>query len=123
METVANRIVSGEITVLRRYIFLAVGGNQVFRATKTKIFTQLKDIVMFTLAKNTVAKIFIAGVLPRPNRIHVKEFIKKYNRYVAAAVKKLQKESHQDLLHPCTITVPSGQQNPVPFLSGFVQTK
>ena len=42
LQTITNRIVSGEIDVSKCYIFLMVAGNQVFRAVKTIIANELK---------------------------------------------------------------------------------
>ena len=93
-QTITNRVVSGEITVMRRYIFLMIGSNQVFRATKAKIYNDLNMLTMCISNKNTVAKIFVAGVLPRPAKDeYAKYYIITMNRFLAAAAKKIQKQN------------------------------
>ena len=64
IQTITNRVISGEITVARRYIFLMIGGNQVFRAKKTVVHNELNMLIMCILGKTPVAKIFVASVLP-----------------------------------------------------------
>ena len=91
-QTITNRVVSGEITVARRYIFVMIGGNQVFRASKTGVARELRMLVECITGKNNVAKIFIVGVLPCPGKPHAVYYIKQFNRYLAAATKKLQKQ-------------------------------
>ena len=93
LQTITNRIVSGEIDVSKRYIFLMVGGNQVFRAVKTIIANELKMLSQCIIGRNPVAKIFVAGVLPRPSKLHAKFYITRFNRFLAAGVKKIQKDN------------------------------
>ena len=92
IQTITNRVVLGEITVMRRYIFLAIGANQVFRVQKQIICKEIKFLVLCILAKNPVTKVFISGVLPRLGKLHAKTYIHDFNRYLAAAIKKTQKE-------------------------------
>ena len=93
IQTIINRVISGEITVARRYIFLMIGGNQVFRAKKTLVHNKLNMLTLCVLGKNPVAKIFVAGVLPRPVKDHyAKDYIRDFNRFLCAAVKKIQKQ-------------------------------
>ena len=93
LQTIFNRILSGEIIVSKRYIFLMVGSNQVFRAIKTKIHNELELIINAIVAKNQVAKIFIASILPRPAKDeYAKVYIMKMNRFLSASVKKLQRK-------------------------------
>ena len=91
-ETITNRVGSGEITVARRYIFLMIGNNQIFRAVKTAVQRDLRFLITCIIGRNLVAKIFISGILPRPGKPHARQYVKNFNRYLAAAVKKIQKE-------------------------------
>ena len=92
MQTICNRINKNEIDVNKRYIFIMVGKNQVFRAVRTKVYKEMFDIIKAIVIKNPMAKMFIAGVLPRPacNQL-AKPKIIAINRFLASAVKRIQK--------------------------------
>ena len=93
IQTITNRVISGEITVARRYIFLMIGGNQVFRAKKTVVHNELNMLIMCILGKTPVAKIFVASVLRWPAKDHyAKDYIRNFNIFLCAAVKKIQKQ-------------------------------
>ena len=93
IQTITNRIISGEITVRRRCIFLMISSNQVFRATKTVVQNELKMLILCILGKNPVAKVFVSGVMPRPAKDqYAKNYIRDFNRRLSGTVKKIQKE-------------------------------
>lgn len=81
-------LVKDEMLVVdRRYIFVQLGGNQVRTGERTKIYSQVLDLVVYIRNKNATSKIFFIGVLPRViDNEQIKPFIMKFNRWLAAAV-------------------------------------
>ena len=70
IKTLCNRVKSGEAIVNRRYLFVMIGANQVFRAIKSSTYQELKMLIQQIRIINNQAKIFICGVLPHP--LHAK---------------------------------------------------
>ena len=92
INTLYNRVLSGEATVGRRYIFIMIGANQVFRAIRSETFKALKQLIVAIFSKNAPSKVFFAGVLPRPAHNAVaKPKIMEFNRLISTSIKKLKK--------------------------------
>ena len=90
LKTIPNRIENNQIQVQHRYVFLGVDANQVFRATRAGTFQQIKVLITAIRNRNQNGKIFMVGVLPRPSHNELaKPYIKDFNRFVAASVKRL----------------------------------
>ena len=85
MESIDNKLV----TVDRRYIFLALGGNQLRTSTRQSVSMQVLELVSKIRDKNEESRIFFVGVLPRPvENAEVKPLIVKFNRFLMQAVEK-----------------------------------
>ena len=105
---------------MKRYVFIMIGSNQVFRAKKCQIFQELKLLMLAILAKNPIAKVFFGGVLPRPNNNEVcKPVITSYNRHLSAAVKRLQKEFTRVFYIPCQVFFQQESEFDVLFEQGL----
>ena len=85
LESIDNKL----ITVDKKYIFIALGGNQLCTSTRQSVSMQVLELVSKIRDKNEKSRIYFVGVLPRPiENIEVKPLIVKFNRFLAAAVEK-----------------------------------
>ena len=88
-----EKIENDAVNIYKRYIFLVVGGNNCYNIKKTEVFHQIRMICYAIFSRNEVAKIFFSGVLPQFKLLWMsRQQITQYNRYLCAAIKKLQKE-------------------------------
>ena len=65
-ESITKGVNEGSILVDRKYVFLAVGANQVRSGERNKIFQQVLELVVAIRERNKDSRIFFTGILPRP---------------------------------------------------------
>ena len=88
--SVTEAIKKGEIAVNRKYIFIALGGNQVRTCNVDMAFNIVLDLTVTIREKNPDSRLFIVAVLPRPvdNNI-VKPMVAKFNRWISLAAERV----------------------------------
>ena len=90
-QTVLQKILDGEVTVQRKYVFIQIGSNQVQLGTRSMVYRLIGRIVQAIRQVNKNARVFFVGVLPRPiDNEQVKPKICEFNRFLAGAVKNVK---------------------------------
>ena len=93
LQSVAWKIQHDVLIIQRRYIFLLIGHNQLWTATKGTIQDAVAEIVDEIRCRNPAAHIYFSTLLPRPiDNIEAKPKIVKFNRNLFQAVKKVQQK-------------------------------
>ena len=93
LATLRNRVETGEAKVDKHYIFVMIGANQVFRATRVLVVQEVKALAYSIFVRNANAKVFFVGVLPRPSHNMIaKPRITEFNRFLNTAMKKIKKQ-------------------------------
>ena len=93
-ELLRKRVESDYVDVMKRYIFLLIGGNIVFSPTvsRTTVQQQISMLLYAIYSRNPVAKIFFGGILPQLKFQHFgRKKVVAANRHLAAAIAKLSK--------------------------------
>ena len=89
--SVTSQIRQGDIAVNRKYIFIALGANQIRTAEGELEFQWILNLVVAIRERNNDSRIFITGVLPRPvENLAAKPLITKLNRWLVLAVNRVQ---------------------------------
>ena len=89
---VLDMIRQNQITVRRRYVFVALGANQVCTTDTQKLFQLVSQLIMEINEKSVDSRIFMLGVLPRPiDDQLIKPLIAKFNRGLLNAVDCISK--------------------------------
>ena len=85
-------IKQGLVTVDRRYVFFALGGNQIHSANAESMFNWVLNLVVIVREKSKESRIFFNGILPRPvDNDQVKYLIAKANRWLANSIDRISK--------------------------------
>ena len=94
LQAAVDYVQNGTFDVSHRYIFLAIGSNQVYTSNQHDVSKFLHRLVFTIISINAEAKLFIIPVLPRPvDDTQVKQYIIDFNRMLSNATKKLAAES------------------------------
>ena len=81
----------GFVTKDRKYIFLAIGSNEVMFSNHNKVAKAIDRLIQAISSLNSTCHLYqyVCGVLPRPVDESARPCIKKFNRGISLAVKNL----------------------------------
>ena len=105
-----DNIMSDNIIVNRKYIFLQLGGNQIRSANKESVFNALLKVVLAIREKNKESRVFVVGVLPCPvEDVNAKPLVMMFNRRLLNAVERVDEIIHKVKFIPAHLSFIDGQ--------------
>ena len=97
-QTAVDYISKSKIVIDRKNIFIALGSNQIYSATKDNVNKWVNRLINTIDCLNSNCKIYFVPVLPRPiDNQQVKPYIIAVNKMIHACVKKCAKQHVQFL--------------------------